>query len=155
MQGSCNTMAETYVFFTKWYKSLKIPVLESAQTDRLYRQVNGTANPFAKKEEEKKLLSSYLHFCWLNFSHFWRKKKSPFSLLTLLIGKNQWYVKGGGNRISKLERAPFHKIMMMIIMMPKNYADVNDYDDDDDYTVVSAGLGHMCPNPQNGCFRCF
>ena len=28
-------------------------------------------------------------------------------------------------------------------------------DDDDDYNVISAGLGHMCPNPQNGLFQCF
>ena len=32
--------------------------------------------------------------------------------------------------------------------------DDND-DDDDDYTYVSTGLGHMCPNPQNGLFQCF
>ena len=35
--------------------------------------------------------------------------------------------------------------------------DDDDYDDDDDddYNVISAGLGHMCPNPQNGLFQCF
>ena len=33
--------------------------------------------------------------------------------------------------------------------------DDDDDDDDDEYNVVSAGLGHMCPNPQNGLFQCF
>ena len=33
--------------------------------------------------------------------------------------------------------------------------DDDDDDDDDDYTYVSTGLGHMCPNPQNGLFQCF
>ena len=28
-------------------------------------------------------------------------------------------------------------------------------DDDDEYTCLSTGLGHMCPNPQNGLFQCF
>ena len=32
---------------------------------------------------------------------------------------------------------------------------VNDDGDDGDYNVISAGLGHMCPNPQNGLFQCF
>ena len=32
--------------------------------------------------------------------------------------------------------------------------DEND-DDDDEYNGLSAGLGHMCPNPQNGLFQCF
>ena len=31
----------------------------------------------------------------------------------------------------------------------------DDADDNDDYTYVSTGLGHMCPNPQNGLFQCF
>ena len=32
----------------------------------------------------------------------------------------------------------------------------DDHEDDyDDYTYVSTGLGHMCPNPQNGLFQCF
>ena len=33
--------------------------------------------------------------------------------------------------------------------------DDDDDHDDDDYNVISAGLGHMCPNPQNGLFQCF
>ena len=33
--------------------------------------------------------------------------------------------------------------------------DDDDGDDDADYNVISAGLGHMCPNPQNGLFQCF
>ena len=31
----------------------------------------------------------------------------------------------------------------------------DDDDDDGDYNVVKPGLGHMCPNPQNGLFQCF
>ena len=34
------------------------------------------------------------------------------------------------------------------------YDDYDDYDDDE-YTCLSTGLGHMCPNPQNGLFQCF
>ena len=31
----------------------------------------------------------------------------------------------------------------------------DDGDDDDEYNGLSARLGHMCPNPQNGLFQCF
>ena len=33
--------------------------------------------------------------------------------------------------------------------------DDDDDDNDDEYTCLSTGLGHMCPNPQNGLFQCF
>ena len=67
---------EKYVcFFTKWYKSLKIPVLESAQTDRLYRQVNGTANPFAKEEEEEETIIFLFAFFLFKFFSLLKKEK--------------------------------------------------------------------------------
>ena len=56
----------------------------------------------------------------------------------------------------------------MVMMMPTGklahlnfftvfafHDDDDDDDEDDEYNVVSAGLGHMCPNPQNGFFQCF
>ena len=51
-------MGEICVFLYKVIQKPQNPVfgVESAQTDRLYRQVNGTANPFAKKEEEEKTI---------------------------------------------------------------------------------------------------